>query len=220
MIDSGPVDPSLLVHYTFDDAPNSGVLDSSGYNNHGTCIGRCPDLSAGTLDQAYNFDGTVDGIEVPDLRPAQLTVSAWVFRTADTPQQNIIGKAFGPQQQNSWQLIVDGLMGIYNPAWCSTQQDTVGDCAGPFSVVTLSTWHHVAFVHDGIRPRGYFNGVEYLGSRPVMTVGYDAHPILIGVDFDDGAYVARFVGRIDDIRIYDRALSVAEVQRLVMRLEP
>lgn len=71
-----------------------------------------------------------------------------------------------------------------------------------------SRWVHVAFTYDGSFVRGYVDGMEH-GSWPdTMNLVARSQPLHIGAD---AAYGQALLGRIDDVRIFARALDAAEV---------
>lgn len=206
-------DTSLIAYYRFDDDPGDGVLDSTGHGHTGACNPTCPTVVAGKLGGAYELDGVDTGVEVMSAAALEVTpisITAWVFRTLDTPQQSIVTKLYGTTTRNSWQLVVDGGEALMI---CTTSSPGSGTCSNSgANLVTLNAWTHVAYVYDGTTARGYLRGVEFATST--LPLAYDGRSILIGIDIDNSAFSAPFVGRIDDVRIYGRALSPQEVARL------
>lgn len=88
----------------------------------------------------------------------------------------------------------------------------VGLAAAPLP--PINAWSHVVGTYDGIAVRIYINGVE-AGSTPAtqqMPVTFDS--LVIGSKTIGAPAVDRFSGRIDEVRIYGRALSAVEVAQL------
>jgi formylglycine-generating enzyme required for sulfatase activity len=87
----------------------------------------------------------------------------------------------------------------------------VGDLFGEVAV-NDGRWHHVAGVHDGTRMHLFVDGEEDVSAGASPTISANDYPVLIGAN----AQVAgrRFHSLIDDVRVHDRALSVAEVKAL------
>lgn len=80
-------------------------------------------------------------------------------------------------------------------------------------------WHHVAGVYDGDQMRLYVDGRLEAG-RPVkskVSLGTDG-PLWVGRKFNDGS--SPFLGTVDEVRVYGRALSAPEIQRLAKRPTP
>jgi hypothetical protein len=175
---------------------------------------------------AMDFDGTNDYVDIPDddsLTPGTLlTISAWIFIDAiDESFDSILNKwdqttagdelLFGVNtSQNinfAWQTT--GSVGTYGtPAF----NDTAG--TGTFS---LSTWTHVAIVRNITQLSFYIDGV--LGGS---TAAMDSNPfkngpnsLRIGAQGGRGGVDRYLNGRIDDIRVYNRAFTDDEILSLV-----
>ena len=94
-----------------------------------------------------------------------------------------------------------------------------GGVNGDAHAAPSGQWHHLAFVQDGPANEGYF----YIDGEVVMTGGAEScdttgRPLFIGAagtDVDVAAFEA-FKGRIDDVRIYNYALSQLEIQYLAL----
>src|SRR5262249_37489705 len=79
---------------------------------------------------------------------------------------------------------------------------------GP-AALTANTWAHLAATYDGATTRIYVNGTLVTNKAQTGTITTSTNPLQIGGDSLYGGY---FAGRIDEVRIYNRALSVAEIQ--------
>ncbi len=79
------------------------------------------------------------------------------------------------------------------------------------SAVPAETWTHVAAVYDGSRGHLYVNGKRERSEAMKLKPGENASPLSIGAAPQGGN---RFTGALDDVRLYDRALSEAEVASL------
>ena len=77
-------------------------------------------------------------------------------------------------------------------------------------------WQHLASTWDGTTKPIYIDGVELATSGGAAIV-YDAGPMLIGCDANTGSSAAFFVGSLDDLQIYDRALNAGEIGALAAR---
>ena len=83
-------------------------------------------------------------------------------------------------------------------------RDVPGASAPP-----LNAWTHLAMTYDGTTMRMYVNGVQ-AGTRAVTgTIAVSSSPLRIGGNAPWGEF---FAGQIDDVRIYNRALTAAEIQ--------
>lgn len=211
--DAQQSDPSLIAHYEFDDDPNDGVLDSTGHGHTGGCNTTCPAVEPGKLGGAYRFNGATDFIVVPDsieLRPAAITATVWMFRTSATVSHCLLQKLYGTTTMNSWQsnVTANGVVQI-----CTTATAAGGRCdQSPPNTHMTNRWHHIAYIETGTSHGLYVDGVEIL--RFQTAIIYDAGPVLIGADIDNGMTLCTMEGLLDDARIYNRVLSDAEIAAL------
>ena len=83
-----------------------------------------------------------------------------------------------------------------------------GEVYGP-NALTTNTWIHLAGTYDGATLRLYVNGVQVSSRAQTGAIAISTNPLQIGGDTLYGQY---FPGRIDEIRIYNRALSATEIQ--------
>ena len=75
--------------------------------------------------------------------------------------------------------------------------------------LTANTWAHLAATYDGAMVRLYVNGVQVASRAQIGAIATSTNPLQIG---GDSIYSQYFAGRIDEVRIYNRALSSAEIQ--------
>jgi hypothetical protein len=164
---------------------------------------------SGKVGKAFNFDGTVH-VRVPDsvaLRPAEVTLEAWVFPTLlSSAFQTIISRGSSTNENDTWYLgIRNGQPHFFT--WPSV------DLTAPFSI-PLNQWTHLAASFDGSTKRLYVNGAQVASQGGLGSLVYDPSPtvpVTIGSDWGFGASSARFTGHIDEVSLYRRALSDAEV---------
>ncbi|MDB6133282.1 MAG: hypothetical protein JWM59_1525 [Verrucomicrobiales bacterium] len=178
--------------------------------NHGTARGGAG-YRPGRVGAAFSFNGPAASIEIPDspsLRPASLTLEAWVTVDADTGTAMIMGKPVGTATGNSWYLYYTN----------GTLNGGVGNL-NEFSILSApwrpqpGRWHHVAFAFDDAsrQARLYLDGAP-VASGPVNTpIGYDFRPVLIGRDSNFDAPEFPLTGAVDEAAVYNRALSDAEI---------
>jgi hypothetical protein len=86
----------------------------------------------------------------------------------------------------------------------STTVETVGTTA-----LTANTWTHLATTYDGATLRLYVNGVQVSSLAKTGNLLTSTNPLEIGSDSIYGQY---FAGTIDEVRVYNRALSAGEIQ--------
>ncbi len=212
------VPAGLIGHWTFDDGTGA---DSSGNGNDGAVNGAVPDagrIGAGSLD----FDGANDHVDAGniDVPGNEFTLSAWVNsdnlqncgRNADC---RIASKATGTSTEDHFFMLStfksSGSVKLRFRLKIAGSTQTLIASSG-----TLNTgvWHHVAATYDGIEMKLFLDGVD-VGSLAVSgTISVDPTvPFWIG----GSPLVATskpWDGTIDDVRLYNRALSAAEIGQL------
>jgi hypothetical protein len=201
----------------FNEASGTTAIDSSTSARNGTITGavRVP----GKVGSALSFNGVNDWVTVIDGAagtPLDLTtgmsIEAWVNPTALGGWNTVVLKERGVNALSYGLYANDGAPqpgGVAAPAGYvrATGLDNVIQGS---SALPLGTWTHVATTYDGTTQRIYVNGVE-VASRPQgggIAVGDE--PLRIGgnASFPGGEF---FHGLIDEVRIYNRARTAAEI---------
>jgi hypothetical protein len=211
----------LVGYWKFEEATGNTVLDSSGNNNSGSLINSS--RTVGLYGQALQVTGSNSShASIPasasiNSMTNQITVSAWVrpnvqpvgFRAVVNrqigdslhPDQFFLG--FGPRNQvmkYKWEIgTSDGEGNVYEGS------------------PTTDRWVHMVGTYDGSMMRLYVDGVQ-IGSSPLTgNILVDNNPVTIGAaeNYGEGTPLGdRFNGLIDEVRIYNRALSATEVKNL------
>jgi PKD repeat protein len=205
------VKPGLVAAYGFEEPNGTQVIDASGYGNHGTISGATR-VATTQFGNVLRFNGSNNWVTVNDSASLDLsgglTLEAWVRPTAST---------------SSWDTVLlkeqtGGLaysLYLYANATANYPNTTINIggsekelSAGPSSV-PVNAWTHLAATYDGATQKLYVNGV-LVGSRPqtgAITLSNGALRIggnsVWGTEF--------FAGDIDEIRIYNRALTQTEI---------
>ncbi|MGE0758449.1 MAG: LamG-like jellyroll fold domain-containing protein, partial [Pirellulaceae bacterium] len=199
----------LISHYE----ANGNANDSAG-PRHGTVAGGAG-YAAGRLGSGFALDGVDDYVTIPDepaLRPSSVTVAAWVdFQSTTTPPKMIVAKPVGSSTGDSFALWYAGTFrAAITDAAGTTDEISFAQTADPFD------WHHVAMTFDDVADTLtlYYDGVARATRTSTRTIAYDTKPLLIGADINGGTTGQFFPGVIDEVRLYDRALTAAEIHAL------
>jgi hypothetical protein len=242
---SGSVDTSLVALWHFDETSGTTATDSSGNGNNGTLVGTRASFAAGKSGNALqllneNAPTTDSYVTVPPSASLNnrgpMTVSFWMKPSAccsSTYRQGVIfSKGFTPS---------DTVLKLYFNS-SSNNLDFIRNSASQnpleyaISGVSMSQWYnnwnHVAITWNGSFGSGsnstqiYLNGVER--SYSVSSDGSgsieddSANPFLIGTAIagvqntnPTAANPSKFTGLIDEMRVYNRVLSVSEIAALV-----
>ena len=201
----------LVAAYGFDAGSGSGAADSSGRGNAGTVSGAVWS-GAGRFGSALSFDGVNDWVTVPDSNALDLssgmTLEAWVR----------------PSKLGGWRTVVFKERPAGSCTGCSAiragrvrlgQVDIGGERnAVGTSALPLNAWSHLATTFDGAVVRLFVNGVQ-AGSLPVSgSMAASSGVLRIG---GNGIWSEWFAGLIDEVRVYNRALSATEIQQDMQR---
>jgi hypothetical protein len=204
--------------WKFEDGNGTTTIDSSGWGRNGTWNGA--NSASGThfnLGKVGSFSGSFDGstnwVSVPSITTSgsavKYTLSAWVKPTTSWPADRdiIMGGSF-----NEWQYFsIKSNKFRHNTYNGST-------FANEYTFYpSLDEWIFLAATYDLPANRSvlYINGVPVSTiSSGLITTGINSNVSAIGSHKDGGAAGAKFIGLIDDVRIYNRALSAAEVSAL------
>ena len=190
----------LVGHWKMDEASWNGtsgeVKDASGNGYNGTASASGATTGAGKFGNGGVFDGVNGKVSVASItgNSGIQTVSAWVYAVgAVSGNQYIIDQG----GNNNW-------IQIYGNHF---RAGAGGLCDGT-TTLTTNTWYHVTKIFDGNKLYVYLNGnLDCSTSATASTPG----AITIG-DYSAGGY--KLNGKIDDLRIYNRALSPKEVSDL------
>jgi hypothetical protein len=187
------------------------VADLSGRGNVGTVSGATW-INGGRFGKALSFNGTSSRITVPDSASLDLsgamTLAAWVYPTAAMGDRRVVIVKERPGS-NAYHLHASSgnagkaLTGIFSTAW---------NRLWGASALPVNRWTHLAATYDGARQRLFVNGVQVASRTQTGAIATSGSPLRIGAD---GARGEHFFGRIDEVRIYNRALSSSEVQTIM-----
>jgi hypothetical protein len=197
--------PGLVAAYGFNEGSGTVVNDASGNGNNGTINGATWTTS-GKYGNALNFNGTNALVTINNAASLQLTtgmtLEAWVYPTVSGPWW---GDVIYKGNDNYYLEGTSDNSGF--PAMGATLPGTP-PLYGT-GVLALNTWAHLAATYDGATMRLYVNGVQVASRAQTGTIVTSTNPLQIGGDSIYGQY---FTGRIDEVRIYNRALSAAQIQ--------
>ncbi len=206
---AGSVSADLVGYWKLDDGSGTVATDSSGNGNDGDLIGN-PTWTTGVFGGALHFAGSADKVDVPPnpaLNPEEaFTVCVWanadpsgsghrspLTSRDDYPQRGYI---IYVEPGNTWQYWI----GTGDGGWNNTQ--------GP--AVTLGEWTHVAATYDQGEKKFYING-ELVAEDTATISPNTAQVLRIGAGASESAGNYFFAGSIDEVAVFNHALSAAEV---------
>jgi hypothetical protein len=201
-----PPPTGLVLAYSFDQGSGTTVPDSSGKGNTGTLTSTTWS-SAGKYGGALSFNGSSSWVTAADNATLDLsngmTLEGWVNPTATgTVWRTVLIK----QNTNALVYSLYANTDTQRPSghvFTSTEFDTRGTAAVP-----LNTWTFLSASYDGATLRFYVNGTQVSSKAVTGSMPNSTGVLRIGGNSVWGEY---FAGLIDNVRVYNRALSVAEI---------
>jgi hypothetical protein len=193
----------LVAAYAFNEGAGSTIADVSGNNNNGTVGSGVTWTAQGKSGSALVFNGSGGLLTIPDSASLRLTsgmtLEAWVNpSTLSSAWRDVIYKG----NDNYFLEASSSSGGV--PAAGGTFARAFG--AGP---LPANTWTHLAVTYDTATLRLYVNGVQVSSVASTVSMATSTNPLQIGGDSIYGQY---FQGIIDEVRVYNRALSQTEIQ--------
>ena len=219
----------LVGHWSFDGSLETQITDESGSGSTGyfstTSQATSSMIVPGALGQAVQFDGVDDFINIGHPAPLQITgsfsIAAWVKADSFPDPDNAIVSKFGNSAgQYSYFAFVTEDNGPKQFAVAVSGDGTAIAAQYSSSTVALHRWYHVVGVYDTTGPtiELYVDGERntdnqsLLGTIPA-SIYETTNDISIGKRLST-SFPSQWDGVLDDVRIYDRALSANEVKRL------
>src|SRR5438105_6130918 len=203
----GGLPAGLVAAYAFDEGAGTTTGDASGSGNTGTLSGATWNAT-GKFGKALSFNGSSSLVTVADAASLDLTngmtLEAWLYPTALSGWRTAIlkrttsGLAYSLYAHNN----------VPQPATTINVGGSDVSATGP-SALPLNSWSHLAATYDGTTMRIYVNGAQ-VGTFAVSgSITTSTGQLSIGGNNVWGEY---FSGLIDEVRVYNRALSAAEIQ--------
>jgi glucose/arabinose dehydrogenase/PKD repeat protein len=205
--------PGLAAAWGFNEVSGATATDASGNNNTATLLNGLGRV-AGKYGNGLSFDGTNDYLTAANstslnVSGTALTLSMWLKPAGGSGDQVLVGKHWNtgmtsPYYQYGLELQSGGTRPVF----------MVGTTGGVLAATMGSTlpttqWSHLAVTFDGTTVRFYVNGT-LVGSQGLgASITARANPLRIGADANTSQF---YKGLLDDVRIYTRTQSVADIQ--------
>ena len=205
---TAPPAVGLVAAYGFNEGSGTTATDASGSGNAGAVSGATWNAS-GRIGGALAFDGVNDWVTVADANSldlaAAMTLEAWVFPTL--------------LPNNTWPTVLlkertgDLSYGLYantegnrpsGHAWIGADRSVRGTAK-----LATGVWSHLAVTYNGTIMRFYVNGTQVSTQNRTGNITTSTGPLRIG---GNASWANEFLtGRIDEVRVYNRALTAAEI---------
>ncbi len=207
--------PGLVAAYSFDEASGVDVVDSSGRKNAGTMQGGAS-RAEGLHGGAIQFDGQSGMVSIPDADSLDLTNGMTLEARVNPDSLFRWNTVVMKEKERDFEGTEGGLAyALYANDDTSRPRANINTggldlkVSGTFQV-PINAWTHIAATYDGTMVQLYVDGVPVargafegtlISSKGVLSIG--GNPVW---------HDEYFHGRIDDVRVYNRALSASEIQ--------
>jgi PKD repeat protein len=197
--------PGLVAAYSFSEGTGTSTADTSGLGNNGV-LTSASWSTKGRFGNALSLSGNgwVTVKDAASLHLSTMTLEAWVSPSvslgnwADVLMKETSGgSVYYLTASSQWGVPIGG----FNIGGEKMVQGS--------SMLAANVWTHLATTYDGATMKLYVNGALVASRSQTGTVASSTGPLRIGGDSIWGEY---FTGLIDEVRVYNRALSQAEIQ--------
>ena len=203
----------LVGYWPMDDGSGSTAADISG-GSDGSISGAT--WTTGKYGSGLNFDGTNDFVSCGSgstLRPSTtLSVSAWVRPDRFAYYEGIAGTIHDTGSTESGYLIMTNTSSRFGAGACGSGDSTITYLnAGTYSA---GSWYHVMLTNDGSTSRLYVNGTQVTSVGESTPMDYTPASVFEIGRYSDDNETHYFDGIIDEVAVWDRALTQMEVTYL------
>jgi len=223
LVISAGVSNGLIAAFGFEEQAGTVAIDSSPAPRDGTVAGGAVRVATGKIGRAIQFDGVNDSVNIIDGAAGTkldlttgMTIEAWVNPSAQSGWETVVYKERGAAGTGllSYALYshdgapqAGGLLGPAGYIRIGTADQAVRRT--PAAALPLNVWTHLATTYDGATQRLFVNGVQVTSVARTGAIVVGNQPLRIGAS---NAQIAEFFnGLIDEVRIYNRALTAAEI---------
>ena len=209
---------------------NGNANDESGNGNNGTVNGATLTTDRfGVISKAYSFDGVDDQIDIQNSNNLNFTntftISIWHndrtlnFQSVTQGKQGfLVSKVASGTSDGYWFVSQNNNTGPFS---CNTPNKTMnvafyqGGSTSPIQCIDTLTWHNIIFSMQNGNYKTYLNGVLIDSSITTLNnILPNSLPMIFGFVSNPVNNDGRFNGILDDIAIYNRALTEQEITAL------
>ena len=212
-------DPSLVGCWQMEEGSGSVLLDGSSFTNDASVIGSPAWVAGKVGTYALDLNGTSQYATVPDNASLditnQITIAAWIKPSVNGTQYLVKKGNRSVTPASGYELSLATSSGSTGAFFFRINDSST--CRVDSTILYsnyFGTWVHVAATYDHANLHIYVNGVQVDDAATSCTVNIvtDTSKVLaIGAQSDGGS---KFTGSMDDVRVYNRALSAAEILQL------
>jgi len=212
-------EPGLVGWWKFDDGSGGIAKDSSGSGNDGTLNGN-PRWVDGKIGGALEFNGSISFVRAPHipLNSRTFTIMMWVNPVLYTSEQVVFSQTQSRSTNLSMHFRLGGQGGGNVPAYGIRMGFYANDLDTPANIIVQNNWYHITFWYnfENQTRRIYVNGAKVAEGAAGPFLGTSGNTVIGSWD-GTGQW---FMGIIDDVRIYYRALTEEEIKQAMQGIPP
>ena len=225
-IEEAPVPTGFVGSWSFEDGGGTTAADGSGLGNDAAVVGA--DWTVGMEGGALDFNGAGDHVVIPNdpslsLASNRVTIACWIYPTSlSTKWSTIIQKTNASGSWFDWQIYArasdapTAFRPVFRVNWNGDSSLSANETVQGDIVLSTDTWYLIAATYDGSQMKFYIDGTLRGTTNATGTIPNGGRDIWVGSNEN---WREHFAGVIDELYIYDRALSEGEIQAL-MNLTP
>jgi glucose/arabinose dehydrogenase len=208
---SNTQNPGLVAAYSFDEGAGTTAGDSSGQANLAT-LNNGVAWVAGKNGRAASFDGLDDYISIPNTASTNISGNALTLSMWINPQPSsdsvVVGKFWNTTMSSPYyQYGLELRGGNQTDFYIGTPTGALVAASG--TTLPFNQWSYLAITFDGAQVKTYVNGTLVNTQALSATITARGNPMRVGADASTTQF---YKGALDDLRIYNRALTPAQVQ--------
>ena len=202
------LDLTCKLYLPLDEGLGTTTKDLSGWSNHGTLVNG-PTWTTGRVGNCLSFDGSDDYVDVNDFQlGGEITVEGWIYPRAHQNWQRMIDFGNGEYADN---ILITTSRGTTGKPYFEVFIGGTAYKASSPDAISLNSWHFLVGVVGGGRVKLYVDNVlkaDVAGPSGLNNL-IRKNNYIGRSNWSANAY---FKGLIDEVRIYNRALSASEIQ--------
>jgi uncharacterized repeat protein (TIGR01451 family) len=213
----------IIAYWKLDEADGVSGYDDAFDGHDGVCAANCPVSIAGQIEGGQAFNGRDMGINAPaDAEfdwgaDDSYTVEFWMSKGSTIDgNQVIVGRDDKPNSLLHWWVGLEDERGQGRASFTAIDRGGTAKSIQGTTDLTDGNWHHVAAVYDGAgnQLRLYVDGQLQAWAPTSYSAGLDSSTARVNLGWleREGSSGYPYEGILDEVAIYGRALSVAEIQ--------
>ena len=212
---SNTANAKLVGHWAFDEKSGSWARDTCGRNDANVILGNMWRPAGGRVGGALEFDDVKEYVEIPYDSvfsfDEEMTVGCWInISEVDTTSNRYILGRIISKNNAGWWLVWNKTKKFLRFKCHGLNSKEIVECS---DIITEGKWHHVAGVRDGKKLYIYIDGKLGNSTEVTGVMPQAESPIYIGAIPNGKSYP--FEGLVDDVTIFDHALSEKEINQLI-----